>query len=88
MNKAYSLLNFSIRLVPIVVSLGFVMQHKTILGCDNMKCVICKKTIEDKYGHMAEPVKKGMCCHNCNYLVVVPARMRKNNPRLGGGKDD
>ena len=55
------------------------MQHKTILGCDNMKCVICEKTIEDKYGHNAEPVKKGLCCDKCNYTIVVPTRM---NPRL------
>ncbi len=39
----------------------------------NKKCVICKKEY-DGYGNNAEPVKKGLCCDDCNENVVIPKR--------------
>ena len=41
-------------------------------------CVICNKKIDDKYGHNPEPVNDtGRCCTNCNFEVVIPARIRE-----------
>ena len=28
------------------------------------------------HGHNARPVAEGQCCSDCNYSVVVPARLR------------
>ena len=36
-----------------------------------MKCSICKNTINDKYGHNAQPINDGICCDDCNTLVVL-----------------
>lgn len=41
---------------------------------DSGKCVICGKEIHG-YGNNAEPVKKGICCDECNYTKVIPARI-------------
>ena len=46
------------------------------------KCCICERKLNG-YGNNAYPIKKGMCCDNCNIRFVVPARMfpsRMNNP--------
>ena len=46
-----------------------------------MKCCICKHKIEPdlngwKGGHNPFPVRdKGSCCGECNYELVVPARL-------------
>lgn len=45
-----------------------------------MKCVLCEEKVDvqdngwDK-GHNANPVSEGRCCTDCNYTVVVPARL-------------
>ena len=49
-------------------------------------CVLCKKGIAPQrtpegdifwtHGHNARPVAEGQCCSDCNYSVVVPARLR------------
>ena len=49
-------------------------------------CVICTEAIEPQrtpegeifwtHGHNARPVAEGQCCSDCNYSVVVPARLR------------
>ncbi len=33
------------------------------------KCVICGKTFKG-FGNNALPLKKGLCCNNCNALVI------------------
>ena len=47
-----------------------------------MECVICKNKIELQAngwseGHNAEPIKIGRCCDECNYKVVLPARIEQ-----------
>ena len=51
-------------------------------------CSICKKEIAPvvyqgkvvwTQGDNAEPINNGRCCAECNYLVVIPARMRQIN---------
>lgn len=43
-----------------------------------MKCCICGKTIDDKWGNNPYPVKEeGRCCSECNWNVVIPARLEK-----------
>jgi hypothetical protein len=40
------------------------------------KCSLC----DDYYtgmGHNAEPLSKGRCCNSCNYLLVIPARLKQ-----------
>ena len=37
------------------------------------KCCICGKTFTG-WGNNAEPVKKGICCGDCNINRVLPAR--------------
>ncbi len=45
-------------------------------------CVICEKVYYkdgkefNSRGHNAQPVKEGRCCDDCNYTVVIPARLR------------
>lgn len=39
-----------------------------------IRCAICGKLV-DGYGHNAEPVKKGLCCSECNQKLVIPARL-------------
>ena len=36
-----------------------------------MKCSICEKTINNKYGHNAQPINNGRCCDDCNTLVII-----------------
>ena len=41
-----------------------------------MKCSICKKTITG-HSHNPSPVTiGGRCCHNCNFTVVLPKRIK------------
>lgn len=40
-------------------------------------CVICDKEIKDLYGHNAQPKAEGLCCSECNFRVVIPARLAK-----------
>jgi DNA-directed RNA polymerase subunit RPC12/RpoP len=40
-----------------------------------MKCVICGKKIFG-YPNNAMPVARGPCCNECNWTVVIPARIR------------
>ena len=42
-----------------------------------MNCSICKDTINDKYGHNAEPINDGRCCDMCNQTKVIPARIKE-----------
>ena len=49
-----------------------------------MKCCICKKEIPVdkvtgwKEGNNADPVvENGRCCNDCNFLVVIPARLKR-----------
>ena len=46
-----------------------------------IKCCICGKVMEEKYSYDAEPYKKGLCCAECNFKIVAPA---KQNRRLKG----
>jgi hypothetical protein len=39
-----------------------------------IKCILCGKNA-GQYGNNAEPVAKGLCCDNCNYITVVPTRL-------------
>ena len=36
-----------------------------------LECSICKNTINDKYGHNAQPINDGKCCNGCNRLVIM-----------------
>ena len=36
-----------------------------------IKCIICKKSFYNRFGHNAEPLKKGTCCDGCNDLVLI-----------------
>lgn len=38
------------------------------------KCVICKNRFIG-WGNNAEPVKKGICCNDCNFEKIIPARI-------------
>ena len=46
-----------------------------------MDCVLCDNYIKTDPesgwddGHNAEPLKKGRCCDDCNWRVVIPARL-------------
>jgi len=47
-----------------------------------LKCCICKKEIIPNKigwgrGNNALPVKDGRCCDECNWSVVIPARLKK-----------
>ena len=39
-------------------------------------CCICGKPFSG-YGNNAQPVKEGQCCDECNWNVVIPARIEK-----------
>ena len=41
-----------------------------------MNCSICKNDVRDKYGHNAQPINNGRCCENCNYMFVIPKRIK------------
>ena len=36
-----------------------------------MKCSICKEDMIGKFGHNAQPINDGICCDDCNMLVVL-----------------
>jgi hypothetical protein len=38
-------------------------------------CSICAHLYEG-FGHNAEPVNSGRCCDDCNWAVVIPARIQ------------
>ena len=41
-----------------------------------MKCHFCKKKFAHRLEmHNAAPVVHGMCCVECNYRIVIPARL-------------
>lgn len=45
------------------------------------KCCICGKEIKG-YGNNPYPVKeKGVCCDECNYKYIIPARLVGINKR-------
>ena len=33
-------------------------------------CVLCKGKFEG-FGNNADPLEKGVCCNDCNYLVII-----------------
>lgn len=35
-----------------------------------MKCCLCNNDIKG-HGNNAEPLKKGKCCDECNFLVIL-----------------
>jgi hypothetical protein len=37
-------------------------------------CSICQKSFGE-YGNNAQPVNSGRCCDECNWHVVLPARL-------------
>jgi len=39
-------------------------------------CSICQAEYEG-FGNNAEPINDGRCCDNCNWAVVVPARINR-----------
>ena len=39
------------------------------------RCCICNKILYD-LGNNAEPVRKGRCCDECNWIYVIPARLK------------
>ena len=54
-----------------------------------MKCVICKEKITaDPYGWEgganAQPVAEGQCCHDCDTMVVFPARLAQYGYKVKG----
>ena len=36
-----------------------------------MKCSICKEDFNHQFGHNAQPINDGICCDDCNGLVVL-----------------
>lgn len=57
-------------------------------------CSICNELIEVEWpsgwsqGHNARPVNDGRCCSDCNWTVVIPARLALifRPPRHGGSE--
>jgi hypothetical protein len=45
-------------------------------------CSICQKPFAE-YGNNAQPVNNGRCCNECNWHVVIPARLTN----MGKGGD-
>ena len=41
----------------------------------NRFCSICREEFEG-FGNNAEPINNGICCNDCNALVVIPARIK------------
>lgn len=49
---------------------------------DLLKCSICNNPIEVngygwKYGNNAQPINDGRCCDLCNFMYVIPARLKQ-----------
>lgn len=47
-----------------------------------LKCSICNNPIPVNgfgwaYGNNAQPVNDGRCCDLCNFMYVIPARLRQ-----------
>lgn len=39
-------------------------------------CSICNRLV-DGFSANAQPINEGRCCHECDWGVVIPARMRR-----------
>lgn len=50
-------------------------------------CSICGQAMLDEFSNNAQPVNNGRCCNNCNYTVVIPARIRLANRLKNNVKD-
>jgi len=49
-------------------------------------CVICQLLIEEQYTNNPSPIyQTGSCCDDCNYEVVIPARLRQLKERESNG---
>lgn len=46
------------------------------------KCSICQEPY-DNWGNNAMPVNSGRCCDDCNWSVVLPARLNRLYPAKG-----
>ncbi len=51
-----------------------------------IRCSICGNTIQINalgwaYGNNAQPVNDGRCCDLCNFMYVIPARLRQGKTR-------
>lgn len=42
-------------------------------------CSICGQIMVGAFGNNAYPINDGICCNNCNYTVVIPARIELAN---------
>lgn len=40
-----------------------------------IKCSICGKEIEGRFGNNPSPLKRGLCCDKCNTELVLPLRL-------------
>lgn len=41
-----------------------------------VKCCLCNKNFEG-FGHNPSPLKENaLCCNDCNFLKVIPARVK------------
>ena len=38
---------------------------------NSTNCSICKEDMFDQFGHNAQPINDGICCDDCNTLVVI-----------------
>jgi hypothetical protein len=50
---------------------------------DAFRCSICQRIVMEQYGNNAHPVNDGKCCDECDWLVVIPARIRLVKERMG-----
>lgn len=57
------------------------LLHERMKMAKIQKCSICGWPLyagaKWQYGHNAEPVNGGRCCDECNYAVLVPARLQE-----------
>ena len=53
----------------------------------NKKCCLCDKTITG-FGNNAEPLKKGICCNNCNTKVIMYRIYTMYPITIKGGNDE
>ena len=54
------------------------------------RCCFCKKMLigEDKFGNNPAPLReKGRCCNECNWQLVIPARIAVLNAMKVGGEN-
>jgi len=49
-------------------------------------CSICQRDFTE-YGNNAWPVNEGTCCNECDWLVVIPARLHRRPGSLGSYED-